>query len=105
LKLELTLLGEAPALRIELVLSFRRRRDALPETFLQHSLPLFELLIFESLLKLKRFQTLRIGGREILRAAPDALLQVQVECVLLLLKLETTLLEIGIRGVHERQAQ
>jgi hypothetical protein len=55
------------------------------------------------LVQLQRFHASGVRWREILGPTTHVLLQVQVQGVLLLLELETAVLEISIRSMRERQ--
>ena len=105
LELELPLLSEPLALRIELVLRVRRGRQASPQRFLPYTLLLLEQLRLKALFELQRFYALRVGGSEVGRAPAHVLLQVQVQRVLLLLELEMPMLEIRVGSMYERDVQ
>ena len=94
LNLELALLRELLALTLE---ATRVMRCLAAQTQLALKLLLLELLVLQSLLELQRVESARVFRCELGRPAPDPLLQLEVECVLLLLELELPMLENSVR--------
>jgi hypothetical protein len=94
LHLQLTLLRGELAFAIEAACGLGPIGQSAPQHVLALPLLLLELLVFQTLLKLQRFHAARVRRREILRAAADALLQLEIQGVLLSLELETPVLEI-----------
>lgn len=94
------------AFRVDATCRLGGVRQSAPQDILALSLLLLELLIFEPLLELQRVQAACVRRRKILRATADALLQLKIQCVLLLLQLETPMLEIsGVGGLREHRVQ
>ena len=93
LKLELPLLRKPIALRLEPRCVVRCLP---PEAQLALELLLRELLVFESLLQLEGVESPRVFRRELRCAAADALLELKVERILLLLELQLPVLNDAV---------
>ena len=93
LNLELALLRELLALPFE---ATRVMGCLAAQAELALELLLLELLVLKSLLELQRVESARVLRCELGRPAPDALLQLEVERVLLLLELELAMLENSV---------
>jgi hypothetical protein len=90
LDLQLALLRESFALRAQVRVARprRQRRRVAPQELVALNLLLLELLQLQALLEIELIETSRIGRREVVAPRTHALLQIQIERVLLLPQLQ-----------------